>query len=249
METTLIRYAERPGLWEEMPDLGREVWPEYNRHGDVLNQFWGRLPDVFPDYQFALCDARAGDVLALGHAAPCAWDGTVEGLGDGIDEMIAAAFKARLDRVTPTALCALAAEIRPQYQGLGLAAAVLDAMAAIARERGLPRLIAPVRPSLKDRYPLIPIDRYAYWRRDDGAAFDPWIRTHVRRGGRVAKPVSRSLKITGTISEWEQWTDMRFPDDGEYTFPRGLAPLAVSRDQDLGSYWEPNVWVVHAAGG
>ncbi len=87
----------------------------------------------------------------------------------------------------------------------------------------------------------VDIDRYAQWRRDDGQAFDPWIRTHERRGGRIVKPVPRSLKITGTITEWQHWTRMRFPDDGEYTFQHGLAPLTVSHDQNLGSYWEPNV--------
>jgi hypothetical protein len=39
---------------------------------------------------------------------------------------------------------------------------------------------------------------------------------------------------------------MDFPDDGRYTFPRGLAPLTIDRGRDLGSYWEPNVWIVHA---
>ena len=38
---------------------------------------------------------------------------------------------------------------------------------------------------------------------------------------------------------------MRFPGDGEYTFPDGLATVAIDRGQDRGSYWEPNVWIVH----
>jgi len=32
-------------------------------------------------------------------------------------------------------------------------------MASLARDAGLPHLIAPVRPSHKDRYPIIPIER------------------------------------------------------------------------------------------
>jgi hypothetical protein len=28
-------------------------------------------------------------------------------------------------------------------------------------------------------------------------------------------------------------------------FPRCLAPLHVDRDADAGTYWEPNVWIVH----
>jgi hypothetical protein len=53
------------------------------------------------------------------------------------------------------------------------------------------------------------------------------------------------MRITGTVAEWEAWTAMRFPDDGEYTFPDGLATVAIDRGQDRGSYWEPNVWIVH----
>jgi len=37
---------------------------------------------------------------------------------------------------------------------------------------------------------------------------------------------------------------MRFPEDGDYTFPGGLAPLAVA--DGVGRYWEPNVWMHHA---
>jgi hypothetical protein len=38
----------------------------------------------------------------------------------------------------------------------------------LAKRHGLTSLIAPARPSWKERYPLVPIDRYAGWRRSDG---------------------------------------------------------------------------------
>jgi len=118
--------------------------------------------------------------------------------------------------------------------------------AGLAADHGLAHLIAPVRPSFKDRYPITPIERYATWTDGGGEPFDPWIRVHVRRGGAIVKPVPNSLRITGTVADWEQWTGMRFPDDGSYTFPGGLAPLEVDRRQGRGSYWEPNLWIVHA---
>ena len=142
----------------------------------------------------------------------------------------------------------MAAEVNPRFQGSGLADRVLEAMSQVAREAGLGSLIAPVRPSFKDRYPITPIERYVAWTREDGEPFDPWIRVHTRRGGRIAKPIPRSLLITGTVGEWEQWTAMKFPESGEYTFPAGLAPVDIDRAQDLGTYWEPNVWIVHTIG-
>jgi hypothetical protein len=36
---------------------------------------------------------------------------------------------------------------------------------------------------------------------------------------------------------------MLFPDDGDYVFPAGLAPLSVR--EGIGLYWEPNIWVLH----
>ena len=248
MSIELIRYSERPELWSGTGEISAEVWPEYNLHGDVLNSFWGRLPDEFPDYQFCLYDDREREVLAEGHTAPCPWDGTPDGLGDGIDAMIGAAFEARHANQAPTALCALAAEIRPRFQGRGLAGLILDAMAGLARESEFAHLIAPVRPSYKDRYPITPIERYVTWTRENGEPFDPWIRVHVRRGGVIVRPAPRSLRITGRVGEWEEWTAMRFPEDGAYTFPAGLAPLEIDHARDLGAYWEPNVWIVHSVG-
>jgi GNAT superfamily N-acetyltransferase len=241
----VIRYSERPELWSETETVTHEVWPEYNLHGDVLSPYWGRLFDEFPDFQFVLYDDQEREVLAEGHTAPCCWDGTAGGLGDGIDAMIVAVFEAREAGRAPSALCALAAEIRPRFRGRGLADRILDAMADLAREAGVSHLIAPVRPSFKDRYPIIAIERYVTWTRENGEPFDPWIRIHTRHGGTIVKPLPNSARITATVVEWEQWTDMRFPDDGQYTFPAGLAPVEIDHERDLGSYWEPNVWIVH----
>jgi hypothetical protein len=97
---------------------------------------------------------------------------------------------------------------------------MLDVMADLARDAGLPHLIAPVRPSWKDRYPLTPVEEYVTWTRENGEPFDPWIWIHTRRGGQVVKPIPHSLRITGTIAEWEEWTRMRFAGDGQYVFPK-----------------------------
>lgn len=119
-------------------------------------------------------------------------------------------------------------------------------MPEIALRQGLGSLIAPVRPSWKERYPLAPIERYATWRRADGLLFDPWMRVDERLGATILKPEPRSLRITGTVAEWEAWTQMASPESGDYWFPRGLATVAIDREADRGHYWEPNVWMHHA---
>ena len=153
--------------------------------------------------------------------------------------------QARRSEAAVDSLCAFAAEVAPDARRGGLAGELLAGMSELARRQGLRRVIAPVRPSWKERYPLTPIERYATWRRDDGQLLDPWMRLHERLGARVAAPVPRSLLITGSVGDWERWTEMVFPESGEYVFPHGLAPLAVDRAADVGTYWEPNVWMVH----
>jgi len=234
-----VRYSERPELWDSIRDLSDEVWPEYNLHGETLNHYWAQLYDVFPEWQFVLYDPGDQMVLAEGHTVPLAWDGTDEDLGPGIDATLAAAFELRARGGQPTAVSALAAEIPPRHQGRRLSAVLLTAMADLARDRGLSHLIAPVRPSHKDRYPTIPIERYARWTRPDGSPFDPWVRVHTQLG----RPSPARCTSSGTVGEWETWTRMAFPEIGDYVFPAGLATVHIDRDRDLGEYWEPNVWL------
>jgi hypothetical protein len=243
MTFTLHTAADRPDLWERgIPSAS--VWPEYNLHGDVLNRWWPHLDEDLPEFQFVLYDEVRDEVVAEGHTGPLSWDGVDDTLPDGIDAAIEQVFdQVRAGQPRHT-LCALAAESPRDGRRRGLAEQLLKAMRAIAQRQGLTHLVAPVRPSLKERYPLTAIDRYVRWRRPDGQLFDPWMRIHERLGARVATPIPRSLQITGTVGEWETWTEMAFPESGDYVFPEGLASVHIDRSADRGTYWEPNVWMV-----
>ena len=122
---------------------------------------------------------------------------------------------------------------------------MLKEMASIARKEGFQYVTIPVRPSLKSKYPLIPIDHYINWRREDGLPFDPWLRVHERFGGKIVKICHESMRIPGTISDWEQWTGLRFFDSGDYVIDGALNPVNIDLEKNLGLYIEPNVWVLH----
>jgi hypothetical protein len=236
--------AERPDLWER--GIGSaDVWPEYNLHGDVLNQWWGLLDQELADLQFVLHDDETDTVVAEGHTAAFAWDGEDASLPDGIDRAIEVAFRDHRAGTPVDTLCALAAESPRDGRRRGLAVEILGAMRTLAERHGLRHLVAPVRPSWKERYPITPIEEYVAWRRDDGQLLDPWMRVHERLGARVSTPLAQSLLITGTVAEWESWTGLPLPADGDFVFPEGLAPLQVDRGADRCTYWEPNVWMVH----
>ena len=230
--------AERPDLAEPLWEATSDTFPEYNNHGDVLNAYWGGLTETYPEFQFHLVDDDE-QPLARARCLPVRWDGTLADLPPGIDGAIVRG----LDEGGGNVLCAMVIQIPRSRQGGGLSAAALKAMADIGRAHGLTSLIAPVRPSWKERYPLTPIERYAEWRREDGLLFDPWLRVHERAGASILRPEPESLRITGTVTEWEEWVGMRFPEDGTYVFPGGLTPLTV--ESGTGRYWEPNVWMHH----
>jgi hypothetical protein len=231
---------QRPDLWERSRSLFETVWPEYNMHGNHTCRCFSALYPKHAHLQVLLYDASQDSIAGGGRTIPFRWDGTLEDLPAGMDAL---GDRAIDDPEPPTALSALAAEVAEDQQRRGLSGLIIESMAAVARRAGLTPLVAPVRPSWKDRYPLTPIDRYARWVRRDGQPFDPWLRVHVRLGATILRTETRSLQIEAPVSDWEEWTGMTFPEDEDYVFPAGLAPLSV-RD-GVGSYWEPNIWMLH----
>ena len=149
--------AERPDLWERGIQSA-SVWPEYNLHGDDLNRWWEHLDEELPEFQFVLYDETRDEVVAEGHTGPLWWDGVEATLPDGIDAAIEQIFlRVRAGRPVNT-LCALAAESPREGRARGLAVHLLEAMRTIGERQGLVHLVAPVRPSLKERYPLTAIE-------------------------------------------------------------------------------------------
>jgi GNAT superfamily N-acetyltransferase len=222
-----------------------QVWPEFQRHDVVVERYWHRLYESFPEFQLIFYDEAGDEVVAESHAIPCVWDGTIAGLPDGVDDVLQKGFSLGEAGGRANALSALAIEVATGWQRRGISTAVIRAMVSVAGTHGFADVIAPLRPTLKERFPKTPIDQYVTWTRDDGTHFDPWIRTHQRLGAEILRPVERSLEISGTVADWERWTGLRFADSGPYAFPGGLATLQVDVERDRGTYWEPNVWMRH----
>jgi hypothetical protein len=42
VDPQIVRYSERPELWEGTDGLFADIWPKYNRHGQTLNHYWER---------------------------------------------------------------------------------------------------------------------------------------------------------------------------------------------------------------
>ncbi len=244
MALTLYTLDERPDLIDQIGPIHAQVWPTFMRQSPVSDRAWDRLFTVFAPFQVALCD-DADTVIAAGNSVPLAWDGRLDTLPEGWDAATLQGIEDYEAGRTPTALNAYAIVVVPAHQGAGHSSTILGGLRAAAERHGLHSIIACARPTLKARYPLTPIERYAEWRRADGAPFDPWLRVHWRAGAEQLSPSPRSMLITGTVADWESWTKMEFPDSGSYVVEGALQPVLIDREADLGRYEDPNVWMWH----
>ena len=234
-------YTERPDLAERTGEIG-DVWPEFVHHAR-LNRHWHRLREDFLDFQLVVYDEEADELVGRGHSIPFPRDGAWDELPDGVEGVFDLVFEDGGDE--PTTLSAVAAVVDPRHQGRGLSSLVIEGMRKAAARAGLDALVAPVRPTLKERYPLAPMERYIEWRREDGQLFDPWLRVHERLGAEIIGVCPGSLIVEARVAEWEEWTDMAFPDSDAYVVEGALVPVQIDRDTDSGRYVEPNVWMRH----
>lgn len=218
--------------------------PAFLEHDQAVAEYWPRLEETFPDNQFCLVDEQSGAAAGVGNSIPIAFEGDWGDLPpEGLDWVLSKGFADRKAGRSPALASALYIEVAESHRGMNVSSEMLKTMRAIARSQGFRHLIAPVRPSLKSRYPLIDIEAYLSWKTSEGLPFDPWLRVHARLGARVLHPCRRAMIVTGTRVEWTEWAEMAFPGDGDYVIPYGLAPVQVRKDQ--GEYVEPGVWVLH----
>jgi hypothetical protein len=164
----------RPDLEDEAGAAFRVKWPEFIFHDPIATQYVAQVAECFPQYDVLLLDE--GRVVAGGWGVPICWDGTVEDLPDGYDGAMVRAVEGHRSGVQATTLSFMAVAVGNDEVKRGLAGEVMAALRIRAVEAGLTHVIAPLRPTLKSKYPLVPMASFATWTRPDGLSIDPWIR-------------------------------------------------------------------------
>lgn len=219
-------------------------WPEFMLHDSVSDLF----PDLYaklPDYQFTLVD-KEKKPMAIGNSIPLSWEKEINDLPDEGWRWALETGLADHDKgVKPNTLCALQIVVFREFRGQNLSQWAVRAMKLNGEQHGLRGLIAPVRPSAKAEYPMIPIDDYIKYTLDDGRLFDPWLRVHANLGAKLVKVCHGAMYITGTVADWHGWTGIDFEYDGEVVVPGALRPVEVDLTADRIDYIEPNVWMSH----
>jgi GNAT superfamily N-acetyltransferase len=245
MALKIERTDARTWSAEHLKELFSEGFPEFITADRLVKDYIGRVGEWFADLNLMLINEH--DVpVASGWGVPIHWDGLPETLPTGYTQALVRAVEGREQGIEPNTLVICGAIVTPRLKGHGLAGETLKALRQTAKDLGWSQVIAPVRPTTKAQYPLTPIENFMGWRRLDGMAFDPWVRTHQRLGAEILSAAPASQTMTGTVAEWERWTGMAFPESGDYVIPGGLSLLGIDRSADEGVYREPNIWMQHS---
>lgn len=235
---------ERYDLFDEQDNICDSAWPEFMMQDPIGNKNWMDYIDGYKDHQLLIMEGD--EILAILNTIPLEYKGELEDLpDDGWDWAMEKGVNDLKNGCKPNTLVGVQVVINPKHQGKGLSAIAVMEMAKLAKKQGYERLVIPVRPAIKHKYPLIPMEEYIKWENKDGYPFDNWLRVHVKAGGKIIKVCPTAMYIPGTTKEWEEWTGVNFPGSGEYIIPGALNPISVDTEKDLGVYIEPNVWVLH----
>lgn len=240
-----VLFAEESGFSvQELGSLVLKVWPEAWQHNAVADLCWEQMVKKHNSYQFAvLVDKK---LAAVFRTVPVEFEMDFTNLpAEGWEWAVESSVNLKKPS---SVVSAISMSILPEYRGKNLSQLILEkAKVRLAKERNAKTLIAPLRPTLKFKYPLIPMQEYVGWKRADAKAFDPWLRAHIATGARIIGVCERSMYIKGTSQEWSAWTGMEIFAEGDYIVPFALNPVRFAKvnGQLIGVYQEPNVWMVH----
>lgn len=244
MDLEIVTLAERPQPWDVFWEM-ETSWPEFMKHDPIGNSYYACLEEYFLEHVLVALDPT-GRIVAKAFSAPFRLpDGDLPDAG--WDFALRSALLTRIWGDTPNAITAVEIAIEPALQGAGLSHVMVAALRDNAGRLGFSELLAPVRPSGKTD-PHEPMATYAFRARDDGLPLDPWLRVHVRAGGRIDRVAHRSMCIPGTLEEWREWTGLPFDTTGPVVVPGALAPVMCDAEHATAVYVEPNVWVRHPTG-
>jgi hypothetical protein len=245
-EIAFVDGADRHDLLEAADLIVKPEWPEFMMHDPLPHRLWNDLYERFPRYQFAMVRTDTGALIAAANSVPIPFQGSIDDLPEtGWDWAFEESVRAHTAGERPNLQCALQIVVSHGYRGMGLSAVMVTHMKKIGASLGLEGMIAPVRPSMKHRFPLLSIDDYIRWTGPESLPADPWLRVHARLGARLIAPCHEAMRIPGTVAEWREWTGLKLACSGLYIVPGALVPVRIDLDKDVGLYIEPNVWMYH----
>ncbi len=234
----VFTYAERPDL-AARTSQAEDTLAEFMHHAQITDLYWPKLREELPELQLVLYDDERDLVVGRGQTIPAS---AGDGLPAGVDDLLERYFGGG-PREQPDVLSALVAIVDRRRQGEGLSALLIEGMRRVAAAAGLASLIAPVRPTQAG----VPTDPVRALRPLDSGrrpALGPVDPAPRPARAELLDICPASMRIEGTVADWEGWTGLAFAADGDYVVPGALVPVRFTGG--TGVYLEPNIWMRHA---
>ena len=240
----VVSFKERPDLYDIQEEICGKAFPTFLYYSEIAANTWEKMIDYYREYQLLLL--YNDKVVSVFNCMPMNLDIPDEelpeeafnwGLEKGIED-----FESGKEI---NAALGVQIIIPSEYQGKGISSITVGEIKKMCVKMGIKKLIIPIRPTLKSKYPLNDIDNYIKWKNEEGLPFDPWLRVHVKQKGKIIRTCKKAVEIKGTIKQWETWTKMKFPESGLYVVEGALCPVKINTENNLGIYIEPNVWVTY----
>lgn len=244
MHLSISTLADRPELADAMWSM-RDSWPVFAKKDPLASMYYNsHVINRLADFVLVGQD-ETGAIVAKAHSIPLHLPELGALPPDGWDGAIRRGVTTLLSGARPNIVSALEISVAARAQGRGLSSTMLAALRENAARRGFDELVAPLRPNGKTDVSE-PMTTYARRTRPDGLPTDPWLRVHVRAGGRIDSIAPRSMVIPGTVDEWREWTGLPFDRTGPIDVPGALAPVWCDLEHGTAVYAEPNIWIRHS---
>lgn len=251
MDLLVATLAQRPDL-APLLDGFPGAWPAFMYHDAVSALYYDDYLRQYPEYCVVVVDRDDPErAVAKALSVPFTWeaDPRTELPPGGYDEVILRAAADRVAGRNGNLVSPIEIAVQPDRRRQGLASLLLEALRRNTARLGFSSLVAPVRPNLRHAHRDVPLASYVTRTREDGLPFDPWLRVHLRAGGRIVGITACSMTIAGTPDEWRDWTGLPFDRSGPVEVPEALAPVHCDLSENHAVYVEPNVWVYHSLNG
>lgn len=222
-----------------------DAGPKYLQYDNIKAKYWKSIYKAFAPTQFFVFDNNT--LAAVINCVPLhLTKNELNTLSDdGWRWALEKAFADSERGLSANTLCCLSIKTNRDYTQKDLHHFIISHLKRTTLESQYQALITPVRPKMKQFYPLQDISNYSQWINNYGLPYDIAIRTHVKNGAVILKACIRSLQIEGSVTQWETWTGYTFQTTGDYILPKALSPLRINVELNKGYYNEPHIWMLY----
>ena len=220
------------------------AFPEIILASPISKRLWPKLEEYYPECQLYLLN-KEGQLIGFMNTIPIFWEGALKTLPDeGWDWLLEKGIQDYENKVKTNFLGGLQIIVTKEHLGQVNSRLLLREGKRIQRKHGFDKLIIPIRPTFKSKFPNMAMSTYLNYK-EEGQIYDPWIRTHLKGGAKVIKVCNKSMSVTAEIPFWEKLMNKKIESSGYYLVDGALNPVKLELEKNVGCYEEEKNWLYY----